>query len=315
MKILKNLRNRFERFCFRHRDKGIPNLMLYITIGSALVYIMSMFNGGSLIYNLICFDKAAILKGQVWRLLTHIFTYAPGANPVLVIVFMYFFYNLSRHTESMMGTFRFNLFYFSGVVLMDLFAMLFCPTTDVVINGVAIDPEYFRYAVYSNMALYLHLSIVLMFATMNPNAQFLVLFIIPVKAWIMGLIDLLLIAASIFNASFPVPLFPHNLFPLIGVLNYLLFAGKDVLNLFPFIAVRPRRKAQKQNFGSIPFRQTQQTSRPYAKNYSHRCTVCGRTDVSDPELEFRYCSRCQGYHCYCEEHITNHIHIETSEDI
>jgi len=311
---VKNLRTRFERFCFRNHDKGIPNLMLYITIGSALVYIMSMFNGGSAIYDLLCFNKAAILKGQIWRLLTYVFTYAPGANPVLVLVFMYFFYNLSRHVEAMMGTFRFNLFYFSGVILMDVFAILFCPTANVVVAGTIIPPDYFTYAVYSNTALYLHLSIVLMFSTMNPNAQFLVLFIIPVKAWIMGLIDLLLIAVSVFNASYPVLLFPHNLFPLVGLLNYLLFAGKDVLNLFPFISVRPRRKSRTQNFGSIPFRQTRQHTRHADKNYSHRCTVCGRTDVSHPDLEFRYCSRCQGYHCYCEEHICNHTHIVQAED-
>lgn len=311
MNGLKNLRNRFERFCFRNRDKGIPNLMLYITIGSALVYILSMFNGGAFLYNLLCFDKAAILKGQVWRLVTYVFTYNFGGNPLLALVFMYFFYNLSRHVEVMMGTFRFNLFYLSGVILMDIFALLFCPTANVIIGETIVPPEYFTYMVYSNTALYLHLSIVLMFATLNPNAQFLILFIIPVKAWIMGLIDLLLVAISIFNASYPVLLFPHNLFPLIGLLNYLLFAGTDVLNLFPFINVRPRKKAQKQNFGSIPFRQT---SRSAAKDYAHRCSVCGRTDVSHPELEFRYCSRCYGYHCYCEEHICNHTHIETPEN-
>ena len=45
-------------------------------------------------------------------------------------------------------------------------------------------------------------------------------------------------------------------------------------------------------------------------DYNHKCTVCGRTDVSNPELEFRYCSRCSGFHCYCSEHISNHAHIE-----
>ena len=310
---MKNLRNRFERFCFRNRDKGIPNLMLYVTIGSALVYILSLFNGGSFLYNLLCFDKAAILKGQIWRLITPVFTYAPGANVVLVLVFMYFFYNMSSHVDAMMGRFRFNLFYFSGVILMDIFAMLFCPLEDVVIGEFIIAASTFSQAIYSGMALYLHLSIVLMFATMNPNAQFMILFIIPVKAWLVGLLDLLLIAATVFNFSFPYMMFPHNLFPLVGLLNYLLFAGKDVLNLFPAIYIRPRRKATQQNSGTIPFRQTQKAAKA-AKNYSHRCTVCGRTDVSDPELEFRYCSRCHGYNCYCEDHISNHTHIEQPEE-
>ena len=44
MNALRKLRNRFERFCYRNRDKGIPNLMLYITIGTAIVYILSMMD-------------------------------------------------------------------------------------------------------------------------------------------------------------------------------------------------------------------------------------------------------------------------------
>lgn len=43
--------------------------------------------------------------------------------------------------------------------------------------------------------------------------------------------------------------------------------------------------------------------------YTRKCAVCGRTDTDYPELEFRYCSRCQGYHCFCQDHINNHIHF------
>lgn len=38
--------------------------------------------------------------------------------------------------------------------------------------------------------------------------------------------------------------------------------------------------------------------------------VCGKTDVTNPEEEFRYCSQCKGYACYCSEHILNHTHIK-----
>ena len=65
--------------------------------------------------------------------------------------------------------------------------------------------------------------------------------------------------------------------------------------------------------GTVPFPNpgTRQTAAPKQKeNYTHKCTVCGRTDVTNPELEFRYCSRCNGYHCYCEDHISNHTHIQ-----
>ena len=46
-----------------------------------------------------------------------------------------------------------------------------------------------------------------------------------------------------------------------------------------------------------------------AQGYRHKCEVCGRTDTDYPDLQFRYCSRCVGYHCYCEDHIFNHTHI------
>ena len=305
-----NLRTRFERFCYKNRDKGIPNLMLYITLGSAIVYLMTLFNGGSVLYQLLCFDKGKILQGQVWRLFTYVFTEMSASGSMFTLIFLYFFYMLGRHVEQSMGTFRFNLFYLSGIILMDIFAMIFCPTVPQYHT-----PEEATYLwgvlpMYFNMAYYLHLSLLLTFATTHPDAQFLIFFIIPIKAWVMGIVYMILIAVEIFNMSFPVMYFPHNLFPLIGLLNYLLFTGKDVINLFPFLKNRRRYKAPKRayNPGPIPYRQAPQ--QPKQVNYSHRCTICGRTDVSNPELEFRYCSRCNGYFCYCEDHISNHTHIE-----
>ncbi len=304
-----NLRTRFERFCFHNRNKGIPNLMLYIVIGSALVYILSLVSGGSILYEFLRFDKAAILKGQVWRLITFVFTESPGSNPVLTLIFLYFFYNLGRHIELSIGTFKFNLFYLSGVLLMDVFAMIFCPTGDVLIGQTLYPAEFFSVIVYADLAFYLHLSLLLLFATTNPDSQFLVLFIIPVKAWFMGVVYLLLISLQIINLSYPVMLFPHNLFPLVALMNYLLFVGKDVVNLFPFIEKRrfTVKKAPKTGTIHMSGNPTRPRTQPA---YNHRCTVCGRTDVSDPDLEFRYCSRCNGYYCYCQDHISNHTHVE-----
>ena len=303
---MRNLRARFERFCYQNRHKGIPNLMFYVVIGSAIVYLLSMVNGGTILYEYLRFDKSAILQGQVWRLLTYVFTYTPG-DGFLILIFLYFFYSLSRNVEYSMGTFRFNLYYFSGVILMDLFAMLYCPTGPVEVGGYLFSADAFTNSIYSNMAYYLHLSMLLTFATTNPNSQFLVFFIIPVKAWFMGLVYLVLVAISVFNLTFPIAFFPHNLFPLVALANYLLFAGKDVLNLFPFLSGHRVRRQKKT--GPIPFQKEKTAPRPTV-SYNHRCTVCGRTDVTDPELEFRYCSRCNGYYCYCQDHISNHSHIQ-----
>lgn len=293
---MKKLRSRFERFCFRNRTKGIPNLMLYITLGSAIVYLMSMFDENFLLYSYLCFDRAKILQGQVWRLFTYVFTYGIGDyNLILVAIGLMCYFSLGRAMENVWGTFRFNLFYLSGIVLMDIYAMVFNTWADVT---------------YLNMSLFLG------YATLYPDAHFLLLFIIPVRAWVFALVDLAITLYQVIVLT-AAGAFPYNLFPLVAIANYFLFFGKDVLNLIPVSwqanARRLFRKKPKSSPApkTIPFAGSYQASHAQVKApYTHRCTVCGRTDVSDPELEFRYCSKCSGYFCYCEEHISNHTHVQ-----
>lgn len=313
------LRRQFERFCYRNRSKGIPNLMLYLCLGSGIVTFAGLLNGGGAVYDLLCFDKSAILNGQIWRLVSWVFTDFLGGNLLLSLLFLYFFYRFGSAVEHSIGTFKFNLFYLSGIILMDLFAMIACPTEVVNIAGAMIAPESFT-AFYGRMSYFLHLSMVLAFATMYPDAHFLIMYVIPVKAWIIALVDLIMIAVSVFNLCYPILFFPHCLFPLIGLFNYFLFFGPDMGNLLPLSwRVKLRRKHTNKPImrsdrpKTIPFPQAENTNSGTAKPkapYTHRCTICGRTDTEFPDLEFRYCSRCQGYHCYCEDHISNHSHIE-----
>ena len=318
---MKNLRKNFERFCYKNRNRGIPNLMLYIVIGSGLVYLLSLMNGGNAIYNLLIFDKTKILQGQVWRLFSYVFTYEIGSNPILVIISLYCFYYLGKTIENMWGTFRFNLFYLGGIILMDIFAMLFCPTipSELTAENAAVYYEAVAFQVFyeSRMVYYLNLTLLISFATLFPDAQFIIMFILPVKAWIMGLLYLVLTFVELYNLCIPDFLFPHCLFPLVGFANYLLFFGKDIANLLPFglrvkLAGKSAKAYRHEKQSPIPFRPANKASERKSEqvNYTHRCSVCGRTDISNPELEFRYCSRCKGYHCYCEDHISNHTHNE-----
>ena len=315
---MKNLSRKFERFCFKHRDKGIPNLMLYIALGTGLVSFMTMINGGSVLYDLLAFDKAKILQGQVWRLVSWLLTDILSANPLINILFLYFFYRLGRAVEMTIGTFKFNLFYLGGVVLMDVFAMIFCPTQDVIIGNYMVSAEQFAY-LYGDMAYYLHLSLVLAYATSYPDSQFLIFFIIPIRAWVMALFYLIMVGINVFNMCYPVNLLPHALFPLIGLLNYFIFFSGEMSNLLPLSwRAKLKRKSGSARHKATPGKPIpfpngadyRKNTAPAKADYTHRCTVCGRTDTSHPELEFRYCSRCNGYHCYCEEHISNHTHIE-----
>ena len=292
---MKNLRQKFERFCYENRNKGIPNLMLYVTLGSAIVYILSLFDQSYTLYNALYFNRALILQGQVWRLFTYVFTYDAGHILVTAII-LFCYYTLGRAMENAWGTLRFNLFYFSGILLMDIFCMIFGGGADIT---------------YLNMSLFLG------YATMYPDARFLLLYIIPVKAWIFALVDLALTLYSVI-AMTALGLFPYSLFPLVAIGNYFLFFGKDVVNIIPVSwrinASRLFRKAPKQA-STKPIRfytagsYEATTAKPKA-SYTHCCAVCGRTDLSNPELEFRYCSRCNGYFCYCEDHINNHTHVD-----
>ena len=286
---MKNLRRQFELYCYKNRTKGISNLMLYISLGAAVVYLMSEMAGNYMLYNLLYFDRALILQGQIWRLITYPLTYRVN-NLMLMAVSLFCYYSLGRAMESIWGTLRFNLFYFTGVLMMDVYCMIFGGTASVA---------------------YLNLSLFLSYATLFPDAQFLLFFIIPIKARIFALFDLAIVLLDLFTYRFP-----SNLFSVISLANYFLFFGKDVLNVLPMSwRVNMKRKVQNQPAKKskvIPFdAASRETAKTTTKApYTHRCTVCGKTDISHPELEFRYCSRCNGYYCYCEEHISNHSHIQ-----
>ena len=285
---MKRLRRNFERFCFQNRNKGIPNLMLYICSGNAIVYILSEIAGNYSLYLNLCFSRELILQGQLWRLLTYPLTMM-SSNIVFMLIMLLCYYSLGRAVENIWGTFRFNLFYLSGVILMDAFCMLF--------GG---------FASVNN----LNMSLLLAYATLYPSAQFLMFFIIPVKAWALALFYIVITLLDVVTSG--------TLFPLIALGNYFLFFGKDVLNVIP-MAWRAngrrlfRKNKQKGVPKVIPFPNAGSyeatVTKPKAP-YTHRCTVCGRTDVEHPNLEFRYCSRCNGYYCYCEDHISNHTHIQ-----
>lgn len=287
---MKNLRKNFELYCYKNRNKGIPNLMLYISLGTAVVYLMSQISGNFFLYSFLVFDRNLILHGQIWRLFTYPLTYY-NSSLLLTAIALLCYYSLGRAMENIWGTLRFNLFYLTGVVMMDVYCLIF--------GGQA--------SVY-----YLNMSLFLSYATLYPDAHFLLFFIIPIRAWIFALFDLALILLGLFTDPFP-----YNLFPIISLANYFLFFGKDVLNVVPMSwranarrLVKKAPKAQKAKVIHFDAGSYEASHAAPKAPYNHRCTVCGRTDVSNPELEFRYCSKCKGYYCYCQDHINNHSHIQ-----
>ena len=100
---MKDLRRRFERFCLKNRGKGIPNLMLVIAIGNLAVFALSYIDPSNIVYSYLCFSRSAILRGQVWRLFSYIFTYlndVRGAGLLLAAVSLFCYYQFGKILES-----------------------------------------------------------------------------------------------------------------------------------------------------------------------------------------------------------------------
>ena len=270
-------RQKIERFCYRHPNFGIPNLMRYLTIANVVFWVMNMINRPFLSYML--FNPALIQRGQVWRLVS--FLFVPPSTGVLALLVFYFYYWIGSTLEKQWGTGQFTIYFFTGVVLTVLYGFVIYWITG---KAVTLDSSY------------LYLSMFFSFAALFPDMQVLFMFFIPVKMKYLAIVD----AAFFLYAMVTTP-FPANLVPLVAILNFLIFCGGELRAMLPR---RPGKTTINFKKESARIRREQAD-----KLYTHKCAVCGRTDTDYPELEFRYCSRCAGYHCFCSDHINNHIHF------
>ena len=274
---MRDPRSNIERFCRTHPDFGVPNLMKYVTIVNAVFWLLNLVN--PLLISYLVFSPYHILRGQVWRLVT--FAFIPETGGVWALVAFYFYYWVGTTLERYWGTGQFTIFFFSGLLLTAVYGFVIYFLTGINLGATA---------------QYVCLSMFFSFAALFPDMQVLLFFVIPIKMKWLALVDAALFLAEIVSNPFPV-----NLLPLVAILNFFLFCGGDLLRLIP------RRPSK----STVNFRRESQRIRreEAQKLYNHKCAVCGKTDRDYPDLEFRYCSRCAGYHCFCEEHINNHIHF------
>ena len=274
---MKDPRRSIEQFCYKHPGFGIPNLMRYITAANVAICVLGAINRSFL--GVLTFDPALILHGQIWRLVSFIF-YPPSMGLLAFLAF-WFYYWIGSTLEAQWGTGQFTIYYFSGVILTVLYGFIIYFITGRSVN---LGSEY------------IYLSMFFSFAVLYPDMQVLFMYIIPIKIKYLAIVDAVFFAYSVIANSFPV-----NLLPLVALINFFIFCGGELF------ALLPRRPSK----NTVNFRQESARIRREQKDklYTHKCAVCGRTDVDHPELEFRYCSKCQGYHCFCSDHINNHIHF------
>ena len=280
---MRKLMNQIERFCYRHPHFGIPNLMMAIAIGNIAVWVLMQMDTTAKLYQLLCMSGQGVLHGQIWRLVTFVFV-PDESNLIWFMISLYFYYWIGSSLEREWGAGKFTIYYLSGVLFTALYGVLLSLILgqDVIVN-----------------ATYLNLSLFFAFATLFPDVQVLLFFIIPIKVKWLAYVDAALFVFSIITLPFPV-----DLLPVVAVLNYLVFCGGWL-----FDSLRPNRVHQRRKTVNFKREAARINREQNSKPYNHKCAVCGRTDADYPELEFRYCSRCAGYHCFCQDHINNHIHF------
>ena len=293
-----------DRFCYNHPGFGIPELMKYIAIGNVIVFFGDMVTNG--MFSLWTrFYPELILKGQVWRLVT--FVFAPvntgGGSIFTQVLFFalttYFYYWIGTALERQWGTTRFNVFYGLGVLLnlsLGLIIYAFQPITANLLGG-----HYYETATM----YYVNMSMFFSFATLYPDMRVLLYGIIPLKVKWLAWLDAALFAFDI-GYSLTARNWLGAALPILALLNYLVFFWDDLMSLIHRSSMRAARRRDPQ---VINFKKAQKEVQQ-RKGYLHKCSVCGITDADNPDMEFRYCSKCNGYYCYCMNHINNHTHVQ-----
>lgn len=277
-----------DRFCYKHPRFGLPNLMNYIVAGNVIVYILNLFSHGYL-WSLLSFSLQGILHGQIWRLVSFVFLPVASGNALFFLLSLYFYWFIGTTLEREWGCTKFSVFYASGILLTIVSALILSPL------GLASSANMY----YVNMSMFFA------FATLYPDMQVLFFFIIPIKVKWLAWLDAALFAIDILR-YIAGGTWLLSVLPLVAVVNYAIFFWSDIMGLIGRKARQSKRRNPRQ---TVNFREATRHAQQN-KGYLHKCAVCGKTDTDYPDMEFRYCSKCNGYYCYCMEHINNHVHIE-----
>lgn len=296
---MKNLKRNTARFFERNRNKGIPMLLTILAIARVVLYIVLMMDQSKALYGILTFDPDKILHGQVWRLLSYVLLPDNGSLlGFLLSVIFYIF--LGRMLEGSLGTLRFNVYFFLSVLLLDAAALIIYAIQPLA--GIVCGFE---------LPLMLDYSLLFAFAVRFGETTVYLFFVIPLKMKYLAWIDLFMLVMYAVGAPGLA-----KLLPLFALLPCVLFFFSELPALLPsFLQRRAYRAPRRQVIDTTGY--SERTAKKAAKKeiplYHQKCTICGRTDLDSPDLEFRYCSKCRGYHCYCMDHISNHPHITDEE--
>ena len=196
------------------------------------------------------------------------FLFIPPSSSIIFVFFvLYFFYLMGTALEGYWGTFRYNLFLLLGYLI--TVAVSFVMPDSAATN------------------VFLGASIFLAFAHLYPEFVIYLFFILPIRIKWLALLTWIGYGISLFTGSWET-----RIFVLASIANYLIFFGGDILWRMRSGSRKMTKQARAISGAREPF---------------HRCAVCGKTDISHPQMDFRYCPDCSGLG-YCMDHINNHEH-------
>ena len=287
MKFFSKLERKYSKYAIR-------NLMYYIMILYGIGIILHMAAPG-IYWRWLCLNPEAILKGQVWRLATFLLfppvgsmaSFGASAGSMLSdLLFngiaLSLYYSLGSTLERVWGAFRFNVYFFMGVIghaLASILVYLLFDQTLVMTT------------------MYLNFSLFFAFAAVYPNLQFYLFMLIPVRAKVLAIFD-----GIFFLYGFIVGNAADRCAIVLSLANFLIF----FMMTRNLNRVNPKEIKRKREFEKQVKIMPQGATR-------HKCAICGRTEKDGDDLEFRYCSKCAGGREYCQDHLYTHVHV-TAED-
>ena len=284
MNWLDKLQRKYGRY-------AVHNLTKYMTIMYAAGLLIQIFAPG--FYEMyLCLNMSQVLKGQIWRLVTFVL-YPPGGDLFFSLIMMVIYYQLGNTLAGCWGAFRYNLYIFSGVIFHIIAALLV-----TLIEGSCV-----LYGVS-----YLNMTMLLAFVTEFPDTQFYLFYFIPIKAKWIGIVDAaylgLIIVCGLLSPLIPsiqISDFSTGVLVLFCVLNYIVYFFS-----MPGSRFSPKQVKRRADFN----RKVNNAGAKKVRAGKHRCAVCGRTEADGENLEFRFCSKCNGNYEYCQDHLYTHMHVE-----
>ena len=292
-----NFIDKLERKFGKYATDKMPFILIACY---ALGYMIEKINSSWI--NYLTLNPYLILKGQVWRLVSWILIPPSESNIFFVIIMLFFYYSISMSLVKTWGVFKYNLYIVVGL-LCSIIGSFLCMGICQIFVGDVIEvtgaATFFQIGSQYFSTFYVNMSILLAYAATFPNAMILMFFIIPLKVKWLGFFEGAII---LYNLIVGVGNPYHNIFFRFGVISALLNFGLFMLLVKGGYRMRPSQIKRRMSFE----RETR-TNQTIAK---HKCAICGRTDVTNPELEFRFCSRCNGNYEYCSDHLFSHKHVE-----